>query len=107
MNILFLADIVPFPPNTGIKIRTFNIIKQLAKFHKIYLFAFNHKIMINKTSEMENCKKALKEYCEQVFIFEIPQIKIKYHIILFYLKICFSGLPIGLKDTIPRNVLGK
>jgi len=46
MNILFLADIVPYPPNTGIKIRTYNIIKELANagnniisLHLITLFS--------------------------------------------------------------------
>ena len=34
MNVLFIADIVPYPPNTGIKIRTYNIIKQLAKRYR-------------------------------------------------------------------------
>jgi glycosyltransferase involved in cell wall biosynthesis len=37
MNILFLSHRIPFPPNKGDKIRSFNELLFLAKKHKIYL----------------------------------------------------------------------
>lgn len=88
MNILFLSDIVPYPPNTGIKIRTFNIIKQLSKLNRIYLLSFNHKVMINDSNTMLDCKKKLEEYCEKVYIFEIPSDKNK----IFYYFSLFKNL---------------
>jgi len=74
MNILFLADIVPFPPNTGIKIRTFNVIEQLHNRgeNRVYLFCFNHKILIPTADELKRCEDGLKPFCEEVNIFEIP-----------------------------------
>ncbi len=37
MNILFLSHRIPFPPNKGDKIRSFNEIKFLSKEHNVYL----------------------------------------------------------------------
>lgn len=77
MNIIFLADIVPYPPNTGIKIRTFNILKQLSNNgeNKIYLFCFNHKILIPTQALLDEYKIELAKYCVEVHIFDIPSDK--------------------------------
>jgi sugar transferase (PEP-CTERM/EpsH1 system associated) len=40
MNILFLAPRLPLPADTGGKIRTLNILKQLAKGNRVYLLCF-------------------------------------------------------------------
>lgn len=41
MNILFLAPRLPFPADTGGKIRTINILKQLATFAQVHLVCFS------------------------------------------------------------------
>src|SRR3990167_8860692 len=41
MNLLFLAPRLPLPPDTGAKIRTWNILKQLAKRFKVTLICFS------------------------------------------------------------------
>lgn len=41
MNILFLAPRLPLPADTGGKIRTLNILKQIAKFAKVHLVSFS------------------------------------------------------------------
>jgi glycosyltransferase involved in cell wall biosynthesis len=41
MNVLFLARWFPYPANHGAKIRTFNVIKQLASRHSVTLIAFS------------------------------------------------------------------
>ncbi len=41
MNLLFLAPRLPLPPDTGAKIRTWNILKQLAKRFKVTLVCFS------------------------------------------------------------------
>ena len=37
MNILYLAHRIPYPPNKGDKIRSFNEIKYLAREHTLHL----------------------------------------------------------------------
>ena len=41
MNILFLAPRLPLPADTGGKIRTLNILKQIAKFAQVHLVCFS------------------------------------------------------------------
>ncbi|KJS28676.1 MAG: hypothetical protein VR64_23430 [Desulfatitalea sp. BRH_c12] len=76
-NIFFLADIVPYPPNTGIKIRTYNIVKQLAQKYNVYLFCFNHKIMINSPEILQEYTTHLLSFCKDVKVFDIPSDKYK------------------------------
>ena len=71
-SILFIADIVPYPANTGIKIRTYNILRQLSRVFNVYLIAFNHKILISEKKQLDDAKRSLELFCEEVHIFEIP-----------------------------------
>jgi len=105
MNILFLVDIVPYPPNTGHKIRTFNIIKQLSLKHRIYLLAFNHKIMINDTTEKIRCKNELLKHCEEVYIFEIPSDKNQATYYTFLIKNIFEIHPYRVKRYYSKEFL--
>jgi len=93
MNILFIADIVPYPPNTGIKIRTFNIIKQLSKRNRIYLIAFNHKKMFIDKKELDIACKKLKQYCEEVYALDIPSDKNKLSYYLCLIRNLFTLKP--------------
>jgi hypothetical protein len=40
MNILFLCHRIPFPPNKGDKIRSYHMVRHLAKEHTVHLGAF-------------------------------------------------------------------
>lgn len=69
MNILFLAHRVPFPADKGDRIRSYNIIKLLAKFHSVFLMAATHEPV------HPQARSTLGRYCEAVDIFEInPQL---------------------------------
>lgn len=39
-NILYLVHRIPFPPNKGDKVRSYNLLTHLAAFHRVYLGAF-------------------------------------------------------------------
>lgn len=62
MNILFLSHRVPYPPNKGEKIRTFNQLKHLhEKGHKISVCA-----PLEQAEDSEYFKHLSQEFCEQV-----------------------------------------
>jgi len=62
MKALFLMSQIPFPPDAGAKIRTFNLIKRLSIHHDIDLIAFgDQKIELSKI-------KAMKEFCKEVIL---------------------------------------
>jgi glycosyltransferase involved in cell wall biosynthesis len=63
MKILFLSNWYPYPPINGAKIRIFNLIKELAKFHDITLLSFT------QTIPLEEARKNiphLEQYCHSV-----------------------------------------
>lgn len=73
MKILFLADIVPYPPNTGLKIRTYNVLRQLHRHgHEIFLLCFNHRVFISDEKTKEEYRRELAKLCAEAHVFEIP-----------------------------------
>lgn len=62
MKILFLSQRVPYPPNKGDKLRSFNIIKHLSRNHKISLLCLSDNAAERKYAE------ELSSYCCSVDI---------------------------------------
>ena len=59
MNILFLTKELPFPPDVGYKVRTFNLIKGLSQQNRVILLTF-------ADPEGQEKINALKKYCVSV-----------------------------------------
>lgn len=64
MKILMLTPYLPYPPSSGGQIRSFNLIKQLSKKHKITLYS------LIKHEEEKRYVSELEKYCEQVKVFK-------------------------------------
>ncbi len=62
MKILMLTLYLPYPPNSGGQIRSYNLIKNLSKKHEITLISFIKKGEEKYASEM-------KKYCKEVLYF--------------------------------------
>lgn len=60
MNSLLLTQVLPYPPDSGPKIKTFNVLKYLAARHQVYLVSF-----VRSAAEVEQAT-ALREYCREV-----------------------------------------
>jgi len=58
-----LTPYLPYPPNSGGQVRSYNLIKNLAKDHQITLFS-----LIKEESEKKYIKE-LKKYCKKVRVF--------------------------------------
>ena len=63
MKILMLTPYLPYPPNSGGQVRSYNLIKNLAKNHEITLFS-----LIKEEKEKKYIKE-LKKYCKKVKVF--------------------------------------
>lgn len=70
MKILFLTTRVPYPPNQGDKIRTFNILNVMASRHDVDLLTFDH------GSTSSNDMDELEKYC-RVFRVQLPSSRSK------------------------------
>lgn len=73
MKILYIAHRIPYPPNKGDKIRSFNEIKHLSSSHNIDLVCLADNIDDLKF------KSDLEKYCRRVFVqhFKISQAKLR------------------------------
>ena len=79
MKLLYIAHRIPYPPNKGDKIRTFNEIKYLSASHEIHLAC-----LADNPEDMQY-KNNLKKYCRKVKIISLNTkfAKIKSLIALF------------------------
>jgi len=71
MKILYLAHRVPYPPNKGDKIRTFNEIRYLSQNHDIDLLT-----LADDPNDLQY-RKNLEKYCDRVRIYPLNTLKSK------------------------------
>jgi hypothetical protein len=46
VKILWLSHLIPYPPKGGVLQRSYNLIRELAKYHELDLLAFNQRGLI-------------------------------------------------------------
>lgn len=71
MNILFLSQIVPYPPHGGVLQRGYNIIREIARYNNIHLLAFIHPEVLKTRQEIEEAKQELGRFCDRVEFFPL------------------------------------
>ena len=64
MRILMLTPYLPYPPSSGGQVRSYNLIKNLAKDHQITLFS-----LIKDDEELKYVKE-LEKFCQRVRVFK-------------------------------------
>jgi len=68
--LLYLTHRIPYPPNKGDKVRSFNILRQLARTHRVWLGTF-----VDHRDDLQHVP-TLKQWCEQVCAIPIePRIR--------------------------------
>jgi sugar transferase (PEP-CTERM/EpsH1 system associated) len=81
VNILFLANRIPYPPFRGDKLKIYNLAKRLSQNHTLYLITFT------QNPGEEKYRKELKKYFDQVILIYQP----KWKSILQCVKAIFTG----------------
>lgn len=59
MNVLLLTQVLPYPPDSGPKVKTYNVLKYLAQHHEVTLVSF---VRGDQSADIEH----LKRYCRAV-----------------------------------------
>lgn len=77
MKILWLSHLVPYPPKGGVLQRSYNLIRELSRYHDVYLLAFIQKDLINRTmrdydSGVAESRNVLSGFCRRIDFVEIP-----------------------------------
>lgn len=62
MNIVFVTQIVPYPPHGGVLQRGYNLLRELGKAHEVHLIAFHHPDTLTTTAELEHSRAELGQF---------------------------------------------
>ncbi|MBU3956748.1 glycosyltransferase family 4 protein [Patescibacteria group bacterium] len=88
MKILYITQILPYPPDSGGKIKTYQTLKLLGQKHQIYLACFASDL---PTAAL---KKKLKKICQRIEVIVSPYPTARFKKIKpFIFKSLFSSLP--------------
>jgi sugar transferase (PEP-CTERM/EpsH1 system associated) len=98
MNILWLSQLVPYPPKGGVLQRSFHLIRELARYHTVDLIAFNQQsLMMPLFEDMEDAltvaKQELGLFCRHIAIVPIESDKNLYGKHMIALKSLFTRDP--------------
>lgn len=71
-KVLWLSHFVPFPPKGGNLQRSYNLIKELSKYHDVTLYSFNQSKVIGTDSLLDDAKKHFSDFCTVAEVLPIP-----------------------------------
>jgi sugar transferase (PEP-CTERM/EpsH1 system associated) len=71
MKVLFLSQIVPYPPHGGVLQRGYHLLRELSRFARVHLLAFVHPDELPSDQAVEESRCALSAFCESVEYFPL------------------------------------
>ncbi len=71
MNVLFLSQIVPYPPHGGVLQRGYNLVRELGREARVHLLAFVHPDVLPTEATCRESQVALGKFCEAVEYFPL------------------------------------
>ena len=71
MTVLFLSQIVPYPPKGGVLQRGFNLLRELSKHADVHLLAFVHRDELATQEAIDESRLALAQFCSHVEYFPL------------------------------------
>jgi glycosyltransferase involved in cell wall biosynthesis len=86
VRILLLTQVVPFPPDSGPKIKTLNVLRHLAQQHDVHLVTF-----VRSEAE-EAAAQSLRRYCTTVDT--VPLRRSRWLDVAALIRSCFTGRPV-------------
>jgi sugar transferase (PEP-CTERM/EpsH1 system associated) len=80
MNMLWLAHAIPYPPKAGFLLRSYNLLKELARHQTVDLIAFVQEQWVttlfdNYAAGIEESRRALGEFCRNVTFLPIDNLR--------------------------------
>jgi polysaccharide biosynthesis protein PslH len=94
MRILFLSQVLPYPPDSGPKIRSYYVLRYLAKLHRVTLVSF-----VRATDPPEAIDHLL-DFCERVITVPIQRSRIQD--LLAFMRSLYKHSPMVIeRDLVP------
>src|SRR5262249_42600416 len=85
VRILFLTQVVPFPPDSGPKVKTYNTLRYLSQQHEVHLISF-----VRSATEAGHAER-LRELCASVA--SVPLRRSRLRDLSYVAKSWFTGRP--------------
>jgi sugar transferase (PEP-CTERM/EpsH1 system associated) len=71
MRVLFLSQIVPYPPHGGVLQRGYHLLRELGREASVNLLAFVHPDALPTDATLDDSRTALQKFCESVEYFPL------------------------------------
>ena len=102
MNILWLSHLVPYPPKGGVLQRSYNLLKEVSKYHDVVLVGFVQSDLVRAMfptveSGLKEASRYLQQICSEVRFVQIPCERTRYGKQILALKSLISRSPYTTK----------
>lgn len=81
MNVLFLSQIVPYPPHGGVLQRGYNLLRELGRHAQVHLLAFVHPDALPTPTALDESRAALGQFCETIEFFPLWPKQSRLHLV--------------------------
>lgn len=71
MNVLFLSQIVPYPPHGGVLQRGYNLLREIGRYNRVHLLAFLHPDTLGTPELVDESLGELGQHCATVSYFNL------------------------------------
>jgi polysaccharide biosynthesis protein PslH len=96
MRILYVTQIVPYPPHGGVLQRGFNLLRELGQRHEVHLLAFHHPDELPHGDPVEHSKRELGAFCRTVEYFDLVPKKSAAHMAAGLAMAAFHPAPFSV-----------
>ena len=69
LNILWVSHLLPFPPVGGARIRSYNLLKEMAKYHNIFFVGLFQGAHQKNSKKVEQAVLNINKFCQKVSVF--------------------------------------
>lgn len=97
MKVLFLSQIVPYPPHGGVLQRGFNVVRELGRRAEVHLLAFVHPDALPSADTLRESREVLGEFCAHIEYFSLWPKRSRLH--------TAAALGTGLLSSAPFSVI--
>lgn len=92
LDILVLSHLVPWPTTSGVLLRSYNLLREAARHHRVHLIAFNQDVLLPPDAVADSVRH-LSEICEEVKVFPLPGGGSRWGLVRSLARNSFSPLP--------------
>jgi sugar transferase (PEP-CTERM/EpsH1 system associated) len=71
LDILVFSHLVPWPTTSGVLLRCYNLLREVARHHRVHLLALNQDVLL-KPEAVAASRRHLAEFCADVQVFPLP-----------------------------------